>query len=64
MSDWGKLEDAARKCDIEAVKAGVMTLEEAQRSARRRARQAGLTPRQAFDELCNAQRQSRLAKGQ
>lgn len=53
---WGKGEDAARKADIAAVKAGITTLEEAQRRARSRSRQSGMTPHQAHTALCDGQR--------
>lgn len=53
---WGKTEDGLRKTDIAAVKAGAMTLEEAQKRARSRSRQSGMTPHQAYMALCDGQR--------
>lgn len=53
---WGQKEDAARKADIEAVKAGTMELHEAQKRARSRSRQSGMTPSEAHRALCDGQR--------
>jgi len=53
---WGATEDALRKADIAAVKAGTMELETAQKNARRRARQSGMTPREAYRAFVDAQR--------
>lgn len=42
LAAWGKQEHEARLADIAAAKAGTMTLEQAQKNARSRARKAGL----------------------
>lgn len=57
--DWGKREDIARKDDLAAVKIGTMTLAEAQKNARRRVRQSGMTRRESYGSLCDAQRAAR-----
>jgi hypothetical protein len=54
---WGAAEDIARKADIAAVKAGTMTLAAAQKRARSRSRQSGMTPSRAYAALVDAQRQ-------
>ena len=56
---WGAAEDAARKADIAAVKAGAMPLETAQKNARSRIRQSGMTPSQAHHAMADAQRMRR-----
>ena len=60
---WGAKEDAMRKADIAAVKAGSMTLEAAQKQARIRVRHSGMTPSSAYRALVNAQRQARSTGG-
>lgn len=45
---WGKTEADARLSDIAAVKAGMMSLEEAQRRARARSRKSGMTPSESY----------------
>lgn len=52
---WGAGEDAARKADIVAVKAGTMTLEAAQKAARKRVRQSGMTRTAAYRAMVDAQ---------
>lgn len=54
--EWGMAESSARKSDIEAVKAGMITLEEAQKRARHRTRQSGMAPSEAHAALCDGQR--------
>ena len=58
---WGATEDAARKADIAAVKAGTMELGTAQKNARRRSRQSGMTPTQAHRAMADAQHMQRAA---
>ena len=60
---WGAAEDAARKADIAKVKTGEMSLEDAQRNARRRIRAAaalGLTRREAYRAMVDSQRRARV----
>lgn len=57
--EWGAREDAARKADIAAVKAGSMMLAEAQKNVRRRSRHSGMTPSDAYGALCDAQHAAR-----
>jgi hypothetical protein len=58
---WGAQEDAQRKNDIVAVKAGSMTLEQAQQAARRRIRVSGMTRAEAYAALIDAQKSQRNA---
>lgn len=53
--EWGKAEHHARLADIAAVKAGEISLEEAQSRARKRSRQSGMTPHQAYTALVEGQ---------
>jgi hypothetical protein len=61
MSDVGEAEFAARLADIAEVKAGTMTLEMAQKRARKRQRQSGLAPSKFYDEMAQATGRSRVA---
>lgn len=56
---WGATEDAFRKADIAAVKAGTLTLRAAQSRAASRSRHSGMTRREAHRALADAQRMMR-----
>lgn len=56
---WGIRESAARQEDIAAIHAGSLSLEEAQRNARRRCRQSGMSPSEAWRAFIDAQRAAR-----
>lgn len=59
VSEVGEAELAMRLADIVEVKAGTMTLEMAQKRARKRRRESGLTPTQFHRELAKATGRSR-----
>lgn len=58
---WGTSEHYSRLSDIAAVKAGEMDMRVAQRRARTRCRQSGMSEREAFQALVDAQRTMRGA---
>jgi hypothetical protein len=60
VSEIGENEFAARQADIAAVKAGAMALELAQKRARKRQRQSGLTRSEFYRELMQATGRSRV----
>ena len=54
--EWGKSEHYARLADIAKVKTGEISLADAQKRARSRARKSGMTPTAAHRALCDGQR--------
>lgn len=60
--NWGAAEHAARVADLAEVKAGRMTLQEAQARARSRQRKAGLTRAQASTAVSDHSRELRRAE--
>lgn len=62
--DWGKTEYAARLADLEAVAAGDISLDEAQRRAKERRRQVGLSRASAFLAVSDHVRELRFAKAE
>lgn len=61
MSEIGENEFAARQADIAEVKARTMTLETAQKRARKRQRESCLTPSAFYLELTKATGSARTA---
>lgn len=55
-AEWGRKEFEQRLADIAAVKAGTMTLEAAQKSARKRSRQSGMNGTDAFHAMRGSHR--------
>lgn len=53
--DWGRREFEQRLADIAAVRAGAMTLEAAQRAARRRSRKSGMSGSDAYRAMRDSQ---------
>lgn len=56
---WGKAEADARLADIAAVKAGTISLEDAQRRARSRSRKSGMTPTESYSWMSGELRDRR-----
>lgn len=54
--EWGKQEHHARMADVAAVKAGRLSLEEAQARTRSRSASSGMTPHQSYSALLDGQR--------
>lgn len=53
---WGRKEFEQRLADIAAVKAGTMTLEAAQKAARKRSRQSGMNGSDAYHAMRDSHR--------
>ena len=53
---WGAKEHQTRIADIAAVKRGEITLEEAQKRARKRSRESGMTPSRSYSAMINGSR--------
>jgi hypothetical protein len=56
---WGRAEWDQRQKDVAAIDAGTLTLEAAQKATRRRKRQSGMTPGEAFHYMMEASRAAR-----
>lgn len=53
---WGRKEFEQRLADVAAVKAGTMTLEAAQKAARKRSRQSGMSGSDAYRAMRDSHR--------
>jgi len=56
---WGAQEHRTRIDDIAAVKRGEITLKEAQKRARKRSRESGMTPHQSYSAMIDGNRADR-----
>ena len=55
-AEWGRKEFEQRLADIAAVKAGTMTLADAQKAARSRSRQSGMNGNDAYHAMRDSHR--------
>jgi hypothetical protein len=56
---WGRAEWDQRKKDVAAIDVGTLAPEDAQKATRRRKRQSGMTPGEAFHYMMEASRERR-----